>query len=335
MGGDFGCKITVPAVIHALGKHSHLHVIMVGRKDVLERRMRPALKKYKKRLLIHHAEEVVEMDELPSKALRYKKKSSMRLAINLVKAGAADACVSAGNTGALMVTASFVLKTLPGVGRPAIVAMIPARNKVGYVRMLDLGANVDCSAQQLQQFAVMGSIIAEAADGIEQPRVALLNIGTEEIKGNDQVKGAADLLANTPSVNYVGFAEGGDIFADVADVIVSDGFVGNVALKTMEGTAKLIRDEAKAALTRSLITKMGALFLLPVLRSIKKRMNPARYNGASLLGLTGIVIKSHGNTTPPGFLKAIERAMAEVEHNVPQMIHDRVHHLLETTDTVS
>ena len=245
MGGDFGHKVTVPAVIHALGKHPNLNIVMVGHKQVLERRLRHAMKKYKTRLLIHHAEEIVKMDDLPSKALRSKKKSSMRLAINLVKDGAADACVSAGNTGALMMTASFVLKTLPGINRPAIVAMLPAVSKLGYVRMLDLGANVDCSAEQLQQFAIMGSIISEAADGVENPRIALLNIGTEEIKGNEQVKQAADLLANTTSINYVGFAEGDDVFCDIADVIVSDGFVGNIALKAIEGTAKLIKDVDK------------------------------------------------------------------------------------------
>lgn len=332
MGGDLGAKVTVPAVIYALKKHPQLHIIMVGRREILEHRLKGKVKKFKNRLLIHHAEEKVEMGDLPSKALRYKKKSSMRLAINLVKEGVADAAVSAGNTGALMATARFVLKTLPGVYRPAIVARIPSENRNGYVRLLDLGANVDCSPEQLQQFAIMGSILAEAADEIKSPKIALLNIGTEEIKGNEQVKLAAELLEKTHGINYVGFAEGNDLFKDLADVIVCDGFVGNVALKVLEGEARTIRDQLRKALTHSITTIVGALFLLPVLHRLKKRMSPARYNGASLIGLRGIVIKSHGHTTPLGFATAINRALAEVEHNIPQLISHQVKSSIEKSE---
>lgn len=329
MGGDFGLKVTLPAALHALDVHPDLHIILVGQESQITLRLKGRIKKYGERLKVHHAEEIVGMDELPSKALRYKKQSSMRLAINLVHQGIADACVSAGNTGALMATARFVLKTLPGVDRPAIVARIPSDNPHGFVRMLDLGANVDCTPDHLQQFAVMGSILAGNADGVKNPRVALLNIGAEEIKGNELVREAAELLAETKGINYIGFVEGNDIFADKADVIVCDGFTGNVALKVMEGEARTIRDQIRAALTKSFFTKLGALFILPALHQVRKRMSPAHYNGASMLGLKGIVIKSHGNTTPKGFFKAIERAYAEVDHKVPEHISSQVHDLIE------
>jgi len=334
MGGDFGVKVTLPAVLHALDTYPELHIILVGKELILKSRLRGRLRKYGERLRIHHADEVVGMDELPSKALRGKKKSSMRLAINLVHEGVAGACVSAGNTGALMATARFVLKTLPGVDRPAIVARIPSGNKQGYVRMLDLGANVDCTPEHLQQFAVMGSILAKDTDDMKKPRVALLNIGSEEIKGNELVRQTNDLLLETKGINYVGFVEGNDIFGDKADVIVCDGFTGNVVLKVMEGEARTIRDQIRRALTRSFFTKIGALFILPALHEVRKRMSPARYNGASLLGLRGIVIKSHGNTTPKGFFKAIERAYAEVARDVPKHISSRVHELLELSKKV-
>jgi phosphate acyltransferase len=329
MSGDHGRKITVPAALRALDAHANLRIILVGQKQVLAKRLKSALRKYGERLLFHHAEEVVEMGEQPSKALRYKKQSSMRLAINLVKEHRADACVSAGNTGALMATARFVLKTLPGVSRPAIVALIPTVDPKRFVRMLDLGANVDCSPEQLQQFGIMGSILCQATDNIPNPRVALLNVGVEEMKGNEQVKRAAELLSQTRGIHYTGFVEGNDIFNHAADVIVSDGFVGNVALKVMEGEAKLFYQAASKSLTHSVMSKVGVLFLLPVIRDLKKRLNPARYNGASLLGLKGIVIKSHGNTSIRGFFNAIERAIAEVEHNVPKLISDRVQQLLD------
>jgi glycerol-3-phosphate acyltransferase PlsX len=257
------------------------------------------------------------MDELPSQALRFKKDSSMRVAINLVKSGEADACVSAGNTGALMATARFVLKTLPGIDRPAICTTIPARR--GHTHVLDLGANVDSKAEHLLQFAVMGSVLVNAVDNIEAPRVALLNIGEEEIKGNEQVKQAAALLGASP-IHYVGFVEGDGIFLEDVDVVVCDGFVGNVALKTSEGVAQLIRHYMEQEFKRNLLTRLAGLAALPVLRAFARRIDPRRYNGASLLGLQGTVVKSHGGADALAFANAIKIAMLEVQKAVPQRI---------------
>jgi glycerol-3-phosphate acyltransferase PlsX len=253
------------------------------------------------------------MDELPSKALRGKKDSSMRVAIDLVKQGEADACVSAGNTGALMATARFVLKTLPHIDRPAIITAIPALN--GQTHMLDLGANVDCSAEHLFQFAVMGSELVRAVQGLPAPRVGLLNIGAEEIKGNDQVRAAHELLAAS-SLNYVGYVEGDDIYIGDVDVVVSDGFVGNVALKASEGVAKLIAQMLKRRFSRNLLSRLAGLLALPVLRSFRADVDPRRYNGASLLGLRGIVIKSHGGADAVAFEHALQIADQEIRSRV-------------------
>jgi glycerol-3-phosphate acyltransferase PlsX len=267
------------------------------------------------------------MDELPSKALRLKKDSSMRVAIDLVKAGAADACVSAGNTGALMATARFVLKTLPAVDRPAIMTSVPSRD--GRTYMLDLGANVDCSAQHLFQFAVMGSELVRAVDGIASPKVGLLNIGAEEIKGNEQVRGAHELLARS-SLNYVGYVEGDDVYLGGVDVVVSDGFVGNVALKTSEGVAKFMAYLLKDHFQRNLLTRLAGLAALPVLKRFRRAVDPRRYNGASLLGLRGIVIKSHGGADEVAFENAIHIAEKEIHANVISRIeHQVAAHLAE------
>ena len=298
MGGDHGVKVTIPAALSVLKHHPLLHLILVCQEPIV----RAALAKHKAvnhpRITIHHASEVVEMSDLPSHALRNKKDSSMRVATNLVKEGAAQACVSAGNTGALMATARFVLKVLPGIDRPAIVYAMPGRDPITHaktsVHMLDLGANVDCSAEHLFQFAVMGSILVSAIHKIERPRVALLNIGEEEIKGLENIKQAAKLLAECSAINYIGFVEGNDIYRGRADVIVCDGFIGNIALKTSEGTAKFIAQTVKSAFNRSLLTKLCGLLAYPALKQIKNDLNINRYNGASFLGLKGIVIKSHG-----------------------------------------
>lgn len=326
MGGDCGPDTVVPAALRILRKHADIDLILVGDEKVLSEKLaRQRGKQVKDRLEIRHASEQVEMDELPSHALRNKKDSSMRVAINLVKEGVADACVSAGNTGALMATARYVLKTLPGIDRPAILTSIPSME--GHTLVLDLGANVDSSAEHLFQFAVMGSVLAKTVDGVESPRVGLLNIGEEEIKGNEQVKQAANLLADSP-LNYVGFAEGDNIYTGGIDVVVCDGFVGNVALKSSEGVAKMITCFMREAFTRNILTKLAGLAALPVLKAFKRRIDPRRYNGASLLGLKGIVIKSHGGADALAFANAIEVAALEVHKAVPEHITRQLEELL-------
>jgi glycerol-3-phosphate acyltransferase PlsX len=316
MGGDHGPSVTVPAAVNVLAKHPELRLILVGRKETLE----PLMKRYSRlgdRLTLHHASEEVGMDELPSQALRGKKDSSMRVAINLVKSGEADACVSAGNTGALMATARFVLKTVNGIDRPAICALIPSHG--GHTHMLDLGANADCTPEQLFQFGVMGAALAGAVYSIQEPRVGLLNIGEEEIKGNEKVKEAARLLTAS-HINYIGFVEGNDIFSRDVDVVVTDGFVGNVSLKTMEGLAKMISQIIREEFRRTFTTKLLALAAMPVLHVVRKRLDTRHYNGASLLGLRGVVVKSHGGADSVGFASAIRIAILEVQNRVPQRI---------------
>ena len=318
MGGDSGSSVVVPAAIEAIKQHSDVNIVLVGD----EAELRQALKvagagKHSSSLTIHHASQQVEMDELPSNALRGKKDSSMRVAINLVRDGTADACVSAGNTGALMATSRFVLKMLPGIDRPAICTSLPSIKS--HTWMLDLGANVDCNAEHLFQFALMGSVLAEAVDGNRRPRIGLLNIGEEEMKGNEQVKEAAKLLSeNIP--NYDGYAEGDDIFKGGFDVIVCDGFVGNVSLKTSEGVAKMIAVFIKQEFTKNIFTRLAALLAMPVLKAFRNRIDPRSYNGASLLGLRGIVIKSHGSADAFAFANAIKVAILEVREDVPQRI---------------
>lgn len=326
MGGDFGPSVVVPAAWDAIEQYPHLKLILVGD----EQKLMPLIKSLpphdQSRLCIHHASEQVLMDDTPSLALRNKKDSSMRVAINMVQSGEAAACVSAGNTGALMAIARFVLKTLPGIDRPAIVYPIPVRvdqEEIGRLRMLDLGANVDCQGDHLFQFAVMGSVLATAIDNIERPRVALLNIGSEEIKGTEAVKQAAVLLAQT-DLNYIGFIEGTEIYQGKADVVVCDGFVGNVALKTSEGVAKMLISYLRREFSQSLYTKFVAMLAIPILRKIKKRFDPGEYNGATFLGLNGVVIKSHGNAPRHSFKKAIVEAMLEVEKNIPEKIRSEV-----------
>jgi len=323
MGGDHGPSVTVPASLQMLAVHRNLSLILVGDAATLEKAL--ANSSYdKSRLIIHHASQQVEMDELPSQALRTKKDSSMRVAINLVKEGQAQACVSAGNTGALMATARFVLKTLPGIDRPAIISSFPTIDPNKKVRMLDLGANVDSSAENLLQFAVMGSVLAAVADNILNPRVCLLNIGAEEIKGNEQVKQTAQMLSNLPLLNYQGFIEGDALFRGEADVVVCDGFVGNVSLKTAEGIAKLIASILKESFKKNIFTKVVALLALPVLKAVAKRIDPSNYNGATFIGLQGTVIKSHGGASAKGFARAIEEALICAEKNVPELIKHEV-----------
>jgi glycerol-3-phosphate acyltransferase PlsX len=336
MGGDYGPPVTVPAALEVLAKYPNLHLILVGDSAVLQKALRKFQRSYSydaNNLTIKHTSQQVEMNELPSQALRTKKDSSMRVAINQLKEGKAQACVSAGNTGALMATARFVLKTLPGVDRPAIISTFPTINPNKNVRMLDLGANVDSSAEILVQFAVMGSVLASAVDNIANPKVFLLNIGEEEIKGNEQVKQTAHLLSNSNVINYAGFIEGGAIHGGEADVVVCDGFVGNVALKTTEGVARFIAQMMKEAFMRNLFTKLIGLLVKPVLKSFIKRIDPSRYNGATFIGLNGTVIKSHGSANTQAFARAIEEAIIGVEKNVPERIRNEVGQLLKSSSS--
>lgn len=326
MGGDHGPSVTVPAAIRALEKYPKLKLILVGDRQILDGEIAHNNASPGERLSVQHASQVVGMDEAPSSALRGKKDSSMRVAINLVKDGTAQACVSAGNTGALMATARFVLKTLEGIDRPAIITALPTMR--GHTHVLDLGANVDSPAEVLYQFAVMGSVLTSAVDNNPSPTVGLLNIGEEEIKGNEQVKGAAKLLAGS-GLNYIGYVEGDDINKGTADVVVADGFAGNIALKSIEGVAKMISLFLKQEFKRNIFTKLAGLIAMPVLNALRRRIDPRAYNGASLVGLRGIVIKSHGSADEFSFATAIGEAVLEVEKNVPEKIKEQLGGLLE------
>lgn len=315
-GGDRGPAVCVPAALGLLADYPDLRLVLVGQREVIDPLLQ-ASGPADERVTIQDARQIVAMDEHPAEALRRKKDSSMRVAIDLVKAGQADACVSAGNTGALMATARFVLKTLPGIDRPAI--MVPVPTMHGCTYMLDLGANADCTPEHLFQFAVMGSVVATDIENIEFPRIALLNIGEEEIKGNETVKQAAGLLSAS-HLNYVGFIEADRIPDQRADVVVCDGFTGNVALKSMEGTARLVRHFLREEFGRGLYGRIAGLVAMPVLRSLANKLDPRRYNGASLVGLDGIVIKSHGGADELAFQQAIRTAVVEVSKQVPEQI---------------
>ena len=317
MGGDHGASVTVPAALAVLAREPMLHLILVGREPDLTDELRRQRIATHDRLTIHHATEVVAMGEPPAQALRNKKDSSLRVAIDLVKQGAAQAAVSAGNTGALMATARFVLKTLPGIDRPAIVTTLPTIH--GHVHVLDLGANVDCTPEQLLQFAIMGSILVTALENNPRPRVGLLNIGQEDIKGNETVKKTQELL-RLSHVNYVGYVEGNEIYTGNLDVIVCDGFVGNVALKTSEGLARMLSTFIREEFSRSWLTRIAGLISMPVLRAFRNRADPRQYNGATLIGLNSTVIKSHGSADALAFEHAILEALAEVNNQVPQRI---------------
>jgi glycerol-3-phosphate acyltransferase PlsX len=325
MGGDHGPSVTIPAAVNVLRRHDQLQLVLVGD----EARVTSFLQKEgvtaHPRIRIKHTTEVVEMDDKPSVALRSKKDSSLRVALQLVRDGEAQACVSAGNTGALMALARFVVKMLPGIDRPAICTKLPTRK--GHCHVLDLGANVDCDAEALFQFAVMGSVVAKAVDG-GNPTVGLLNVGEEEIKGNEQVKAAAAILSTTPAINYVGYVEGDDIYKGKSDVVVCDGFVGNAVLKASEGIAKMIADQLRSEFKRNWFSKLCGLFAMPVLNRFRRNMNPDQYNGASLVGLAGIVIKSHGGAKQYAYECALEEAIKEVEFNVPQKIRSEIESLL-------
>ena len=317
MGGDHGAPVIVGAARLALDELPQVELVLVGDRLKLQEEIEKNGLSGNPRIRIHHASEVVGMDEMPVVALKKKKDSSMRVAINLVQDGTVQACVSAGNTGALMATSKFVLKTIRGISRPAICTALPGIK--GHTHMLDLGANLECEAENLVEFAVMGSVLAQSVDGIKNPSVGLLNIGSEAIKGSDLIKRASQLISET-SLNYHGFVEGDDIYKGTVDVIVTDGFVGNVSLKTGEGLAALVSHVLKSEFKRNWLTKLAAICAMPVLSSVRRQLDPGRYNGASLVGLNGIVVKSHGGADTASFLNAIRIAEIEIEKNVPQRI---------------
>jgi phosphate acyltransferase len=317
MGGDSAPAVPVAAALRILRRKLDLGAILVGRPETITPLVEHRPASLRRRISIQPATEIVTMDEPPAEALRRKRDSSMRVAINLVRDGDAVACVSAGNTGALMATAKFVLKTLPGVDRPAIISAIPALG--GQTLMLDLGANAECTARMLCEFAVMGDIVASDLYGCERPRVGLLNIGTEDIKGNQTLKQAHQWL-RASRLEYLGFVEGTDIMSGRVDLVVTDGFTGNVALKTIEGTAKMLAQVTREEIGRSLLSRFMALGALPLFRSLSARIDPRRYNGASFVGLQGIVIKSHGAADETAFAHAIETAVLEARKGVPTRI---------------
>jgi len=326
MGGDFGPQITVPASMQALLRYPQLKITLFGDKQQIQRYLTPEFSPHP-RLKLVHCEQVVTMSDKPLIAIRKRRDSSMRKAIDMVQQGQADACVSAGNTGVLMAMAKLILKTLPGIDRPALVALLPSVNNKP-VYMLDLGANVSCDSEALFQFAVMGSVLANTVNGIKSPRISLLNIGEEDIKGNDVVRQTADLLKTSSVINYQGFIEGHQIFDGNTDVIVCDGFVGNISLKTTEGVANLMLEHIKQLTNKNVFTRIIGLLVKPFLKNAFCKMKPDQYNGASLLGLRAIVVKSHGNADEKAFLNAIKQAVIEVEQQVPQRIQSRLESVL-------
>ena len=331
MGGDHGPSVTVPASLQFLDEHADARVVLVGLEPAITEALAKSRSSAKQRAVVRACSEVVTMDEPPADALRKKKDSSMRVAVNLVKDGEAQACVSAGNTGALMAIARFVLKTLPGIDRPAIASQLPTQK--GQVTILDLGANVNCTPEQLVQFAVMGSALAAAVDGNERPTVGLLNIGEEDIKGNEVVKQAGELL-KTSGLNYYGNVEGYDIYRGTTDVVVCDGFVGNVFLKSSEGLARMLAAYLNEEFHRSPFTKLLGMLSLPVINGFKRRVDPRRLNGASLLGLRGIVVKSHGSADKLAFEVAVHRAWEEAHSGILQRISEHLPPLDEPAEKV-
>ena len=327
-GGDYGIPVTIEAGINALSKYEDLQIHFVGDSLSIENE----LNKHRKsnllanRIDITHATEVISMDESPSNALRKKKDSSMRVTINLVNNGITDACVSAGNTGALMSIARFVLKTIDGVDRPAIMSSVPTIT--GHNHILDLGANIDSKPETLLQFAIMGSIAVQHTENIQNPSIGLLNVGVEDMKGHEKIQATADLLKDS-SLNYQGFVEGDDIYKGVVDVIVCDGFEGNIALKASEGVANMVSHFIKESFNKNLLTKIIALFAKPVLKNFKAKVDPGKHNGASLLGLKGVVVKSHGNADADSFLQAIKEAYLEAHAKITEKISKQLTQELE------
>ena len=323
MGGDHSAAELMPAVFRCEKEFPDLSLVLVGDKTLID----AALCVKPHRATVIHTDAVVEMTDKPGVALRQKRNSSMHVAVEQVASGAADACVSAGNTGALMAIGRHILKTVPGVDRPAIIKPIPSVK--GQCYLLDLGANINAEAENLVQFAAMGSLMCAAVEGIESPRVGLLNIGEEEVKGEDRVKVAAAMLRQHPRINFMGFVEGDGIYLSDADVLVCDGWVGNVALKTSEGLARFVSMMIERAFTRNVATKAAAMVSNPVLNMLREQLSPEHYNGATLLGLNGIVVKSHGHARAEGFYQAIRVAMREVEQRIPALLQAKIGEMFE------
>jgi len=321
MGGDFGPSVTIPASLKILKKYENISIVLVGIADEITQILKKKKSLNHPRITIHNATQIVGMDELPQSALKNKKDSSMRVSINLVKEGVVDACVSAGNTGALMATARFVLRMLPGIDRPAISGEMPSAN--GTTCMLDLGANADCTPEQLLQFGIMGSILTNVLHKKNNPSIGLLSNGSEAMKGSEVVKKSAELFRNS-HLNFHGNVEGDDIFKGTTDVVVCDGFTGNISLKTTEGLAQMMANFLTLEFKRNFLTKISALIVLPVLKRFKKRLDPRRYNGASFLGLNGIVVKSHGGADEFAFIHALETTISESENDVISKIKDQL-----------
>ncbi len=327
MGGDYGPSVTVPAALLCIAKHKDLHIALIGKTELIEPYLQGLAESHQQRLNIQHTEEVVDKNEKPSLALRRKLNSSMHIAVAMVKDNSADACVSAGNTGALMAIGRVMLRTLNGIDRPAIITTLPTAK--GSCLLLDVGANVDNRAEHLFQFAVMGSVMATAIDNNDSPTVGLLNIGEEKIKGNEQVKLASQLMEQCQFLNYVGYVEGDELFQGNIDIVVCDGFVGNVTIKTSAGVAGVIRHALEQSFRSNWYAKLLGLLAQPVLQRLKNKIDPRRLNGASFLGLQGIVIKSHGNADVDSFSYAIDLALREIEKNVPKLINRQLAEILQ------
>jgi phosphate acyltransferase len=321
MGGDHGAHVTVPAALSVLRSDPGVSFFLVGRQDAIQRELARSGSAPKGRVSVRHASQEVEMDEAPVAAMRGKKDSSMRIAINLVEQGEAAACVSAGNTGALMAISRFVLGMLPGIDRPAIATVLPTLK--GHTYILDLGANASCEPEHLLQFGIMCSELVRSVEGKPRPTVGLLNIGVEDTKGNDLVKSAAELM-RAADLNFHGYVEGDDIYKGTTDVVVCDGFVGNVALKTSEGLAQMLATYLREEFGRNPLTRLAGLVALPVINAFKRRVDHRRYNGASLPGLAGIVVKSHGSADAFAFEFAIRRALEEARTGVLAHITERM-----------
>jgi len=334
MGGDFGPCVTVPAAMQALASNSQLHLLLVGNPDNISSLLAKADSALMARLQIISAESVIASDARPSQAIRQSRGSSMRVALELVKEGRAEACISAGNTGALMGLSKLLLKPLDGIERPALMTVLPNQRQ-GKTVVLDLGANVESDSAMLVQFAIMGAVMAEEVLAIDTPRVALLNIGEEETKGLDSIREAAAILRESPEINYIGYLEGNDLLTGKTDVLVCDGFVGNVTLKTMEGVVRIFLSLLKSQGE----SKKRTWWLILLGRFLKKRLvkrfghlNPDQYNGACLLGLRGTVIKSHGSANQRAFAAAIEQAEQAVRRQVPERIATRLQAVLPKSD---
>ena len=332
MGGEHGPEATVPAAIQAIKTHPAISLFLVGDQALINAQLtKHDARELAGRFSTVHSDCVIQDDELPTRVLREKNASSMFKCVELVQQGEASACVSAGNTGALLLSGRHLLKTIEGIDKPAMVATLPG--STGHQYLLDVGANLDCKGEQLFQFAVMGAVLAESLDGLSAPRVALLNIGSEDYKGGAQVRLAAGLLESCDAVNYVGYVEGGTLFEDQAEVVVCDGFVGNVMIKTSAGVVRVVNTILEEHTQKSWRSRVETLVSSSLIKRLHDRVNPSQFNGASLIGLQGSIIKSHGNATLEGFRFAIERAINEASHNVPQQITAKVAEIMRSTDT--